>query len=466
MNCIFICIFKNKHHIDLLYLLLESLYIFGNLRDDTEILIYTSNEFMKIIENSNWFTSKIRFEINDTYHDVDKSCKSRLDLFNLQSSSKYDKFLYLDTDILITQFEPEMDINVVFDIAMDDLLYTVEEGQIGNIEEYYGRSLFGDEIDDYEDKSAFSSGILLFKNCEKIKQLFYQINECIKIRGNESNYYDQPFIVYNAFKYKLFDNQKLKQFAINQHTNFNLEFLTGMVINHFPGDPTGSKIEIKINIMQTVLNSLKHIMTLKIIEYAKTYIDQNLMPIINQIGEPLEGNIFTEHQSINYTYVFFNKVMNISSLLLNKQIKNVMEIGFNSGFSTLLMLLSNSNVKITCFDLGEHKYTLPCYEKLKETFGNRLNLIIGDNTQTLQTVNDKYDLIHIDGGHSTEVAESDIINSARLSKKGTIIIMDNYNFPNLHDLWNNYVRIYNLTTPNIQIHSSPHHDIKYFHYTM
>ena len=63
---------------------------------------------------------------------------------------------------------------------------------------------------------------------------------------------------------------------------------------------------------------------------------------------------------------------------------NVMEIGFNSGFSTLLMLISNTNMHITCFDLGEHSYTLPCYEKIKETFGDRISIVIGDSTKTLQ----------------------------------------------------------------------------------
>ena len=27
---------------------------------------------------------------------------------------------------------------------------------------------------------------------------------------------------------------------------------------------------------------------------------------------------------------------------------------------------------ISCFDLGEHKYTMPCYQKLKETFGEQI----------------------------------------------------------------------------------------------
>jgi hypothetical protein len=141
--------------------------------------------------------------------------------------------------------------------------------------------------------------------------------------------------------------------------------------------------------------------------------------------------------------------------------KNVMEIGFNSGFSTLLMLISNPNIHISCFDLGEHKYIMPCFNKMKETFGDRINITIGDSTKTLQNINDNYDIIHIDGGHSTEVANSDIINSYRLSKQGTILIMDDYDFPNLHNIWDSYIVKYNLKKLNINVYNSPHHDIKY-----
>ena len=159
--------------------------------------------------------------------------------------------------------------------------------------------------------------------------------------------------------------------------------------------------------------------------------------------------------------MFENKTKNISNLVLNANVKSVMEIGFNAGFSTLLMLLSNPYIKITCFDLCEHKYSLLCYEKLKETFGDRIHLISGDSTKTLPLISEKYDLIHIDGGHSTDIAESDINTSFRLSKKGTILIMDDYYFGNLHELWDKYIDLYKLRSLHIYTYNSPHHDIKY-----
>jgi len=451
MNCIFCCVFNQEKYVDMFFLLLESIFIYGNLDHNTNIVIYTSTPFMNKIKQSHLFNNeKINFEINDSYNDIDKACKARLDLFNLPSIINYNKILYLDTDILVKD-----DINKVFDACKEDILYVLEEGAINYNMDYWGKTLFGNDINNYEDKTAFSSGILLFNNCEKIKDLFQKINEDIVKRPYNFSCYDQPYIVYNAFKYNLYNNKILKSLVVNNDNNIHSD----KVIYHFPGGP-GYYID-KINYMTIFLNNIKDFTINNNINKAKAYIDINLLPIIHNCGELLEGNIFMLHNTTNYTNVFLNKTKNISNMVLNKNIKNVMEIGFNSGFSTLLMLLTNPNICISCFDLGEHKYTMPCYEMLKETFGNRINIIIGDSTKTLQTVNDIYDLIHIDGGHSTEVANSDIINSYGLSKQGTILIMDDYDFPNLHNLWNGYIIKYDLKILDINVYNSPHHDIKY-----
>jgi len=451
MNFIFICVFNQEKYVDMFYLLLESIFIYGNLDANTKIVVYTSTPFMNKITQSHLFNNeKILFEINDTYDNIDKACKARLDLFDLPSVKNDNKILYLDTDILIKD-----DINKIFDVCKEDILYVLEEGDIDHETNWWGKTLFGDEINNYEDKTAFTSGILLFNHCEKIKDLFQKIKEDIIERPYHSDFYDQPYIVYNAFKYNLYNNKILKSLVVENDFNIHSD----KVIHHFPGGPGnyGHKIEK----MTIFLNNIKDYTIINNINKAKQYIDTNLLPIIHNYGELLEGNIFMIHHTTEYTDVFLNKTKNISNLVLNKNIKNIMEIGFNSGFSTLLMLLTNPNIHITCFDLGEHKYTIPCYEKLKETFGDRINITLGDSTKTLQNINEIYDLIHIDGGHSTEVAESDIKNCFRLSKQGTILIMDDYDFPHLHELWDNYIIKYNLQKLDINVYDSPHHDIKY-----
>jgi predicted O-methyltransferase YrrM len=451
MNCIFICVFNEQKYVDMFYLLLESLFIYGNLDDNTKILVYTSTSFMNIIKNSHLFNDeKIKFEINDTYNNIDKACKGRLDIFNFPSITNYNKILYLDTDILIKD-----DINKVFDVCKEDILYVLEEGDIFSETNYWGKILFDNDrmnnkdIHNYEDTTGFTSGILLFKNCEKIKDLFDKINENIIL--NDFDCYYQAYIVYTAFKNNLYNNKILKLLVVN---NDNIH--SDKVIHHFSG-----VVEEKIHNMTIFLNNIKDFTITNIINETKEFINKYLLPIIYNCNELLEGNIFMYHHHTTYTDLFINKTKNISNLVLNKNIRNVMEIGFNSGFSSLLMLLSNPNMHITCFDLGEHKYVMPCYEKLKEVFGNRINIIIGDSTKTLQIMHDKYDLIHIDGGHANEVASSDIINSYRLSKQGTILIMDDYDYNPLHILWDDYIKKYNLKKLDINLYNSIHHDIKY-----
>jgi predicted O-methyltransferase YrrM len=429
-------------------LLLESIFIYGELDDTTEILIYTSTPFMKMIQQSHLFNDKIKFEINDDKHNIDQACKARLDLFELSSVSKYEKILYLDTDIMVKrQLQP------VFDMVQDDILYVLEEGEIDSDTDWWGKSLFEDELSKYEDKTAFSSGIMGFKNCKKIKELFENIKEDMVSRNHY--FHDQPFIIYNAFKYHMYNNKLLKSFVKNNDYDIHSD----TIIHHFPGNPG-----IYNNKLEKMKNFLFHIKDDTIsnnIANSKKIIDDCLIHIIKNTNEKLEGNIFMFHETNTYTDLFINKAKNISNLVLNKNIKNVMEIGFNSGFSTLLMLISNPELKITCFDLGEHKYTLPCYEELKEIFGDRIELIIGDSMKTLPLINNHYDLIHIDGGHSNEVAESDIIQSHRLSKDRTILIMDDYDFSNLHELWDVYIKKFNLHNLQISLYDSPHHDIKY-----
>lgn len=453
MNCIFCCVF-NFENLDMFYFLLESIFIYGDLDYNTCVLVYTSTRIMNSIKQSHLFNNeKIKFEINNTYelNSIEKSHTAKLDFFNLSSSINYEKILYLNTSMIIKD-----NINKLFEVCKENILYVVEEGNFAdNKNDFWGQSLFGNEINNYKNKTPFTCEIILFNNCEKLKNLFVSISKDMIDRPYSFCCYDQPYIIYNAVKLNLYDNRILNKFFTNGDESIN----SNKVIHNFPGCPCVYKHK-KIK-MSNFLRELKDFTIGDNINKAKQYINLILLPIIRSCNEKLEGNIFMLHQTTEYTNVFLNKTKNISNLVLNKNIKHVMEIGFNSGFSTLLMLLSNPNIRVSCFDLGEHKYTIPCYNKLKETFGDRIELTIGDSTKTLKKTNECYELIHIDGGHSVEVANSDIINSYRLSKQGTILIMDDYDFPHLHKLWDNYIAKYNLKKLDIITYESPHHDLKY-----
>ena len=249
MNCIFYCVFNQVKYVDMFLISLESLIKYGNLDKNTNVLIYTSTLFMNMIKQNTLFDEeKIKFEINDSFDDITKACVSRLNFFILQSSKKYSKILYLDTDIIVKD-----DINKVLRLCEKDILYVLEEGVINNEYDYYGRSLFGDELSEYQDKTAFTSGILLFKNCEKISELFQKINSDILMRPRHFYCYDQPYIVYNTMICNLYDNQILKDFVVNNDANVH----SNKIIHHFPGI-TGV-YQHKITIMTDFLNQLRMI---------------------------------------------------------------------------------------------------------------------------------------------------------------------------------------------------------------
>jgi len=239
MDCVFVCVFHQEKYVDMFYIFLESLLTYGQLSETTHILIYTSTVFMNMIKQNPLFNhDKMRFEINDTYNNSDTACKSRLDLFEFPSVSNYNKILYLDTDIIVKD-----DLNKVFDVCTDDLLYVLGEGKITDNDNYYGGiRLFGDEIHNYsEDNSAFSSGILLLKNCEKMRFLFNEIKKDIIARPHYFQCFDQPYIVYNAFKYQVYDNKKLKTYAVNNDNNI----YSNKIIHHFPFCPGVFKFKIE-----------------------------------------------------------------------------------------------------------------------------------------------------------------------------------------------------------------------------
>ena len=206
---IFITAFNNIGYVQMLSLLVKTLYYYGNIDNNTDILIYTSTKFKYIIENSKFYSNKIKFFVSDNKNDIDSACKARLDLFDYEFINNYDKILYLDTDILI-----QKNINFIFDLIEENKIYAIKEGCIDN--DYYdymgGITLFKDEINNYTDKSGFNSGVMLFNNCIEIKNLFQIIKQHM-IENSSATFHDQPYFVYNAKKYNLINNTVLNDYV-------------------------------------------------------------------------------------------------------------------------------------------------------------------------------------------------------------------------------------------------------------
>ena len=111
-------------------------------------------------------------------------------------------------------------------------------------------------------------------------------------------------------------------------------------------------------------------------------------------------------------------------LLCLKRPKNILEIGTAVGFSTLLMAeYTGADTKITTIE----NYA-PRIEKAKKNFAaydkdGRINLIEGDAGEVLKSLDDKYDLVFLDGPKGQY--ESYLEDILRLMPEGALLITDN-----------------------------------------
>ena len=181
------------------------------------------------------------------------------------------------------------------------------------------------------------------------------------------------------------------------------------------------------------------------------YLD-DLKNIIIKSNVSLEGNCFYHHTTLNEFPELYSKQLNL--FWCGKQaIENICEIGFNAGHSTMLMLLGRSNTPLnfTIFDIGDHLYTKPSVEYIKSKFSHvNFEYVEGDSTiimpewiTTHKELMNKYDVVHVDGGHSEHCISNDMKNTDLLVKKNGIVIIDDTN----SYIINKYVDLY-LSTGN------------------
>lgn len=170
---------------------------------------------------------------------------------------------------------------------------------------------------------------------------------------------------------------------------------------------------------------------------------KNLIQIIQHVGEPLEGNIFFRHLETNFEKLdtaFLPKRRSLAMLAIMHT--EICEIGFNSGFSALLLLAANPLLHLTCIDICEHSYSLPCFNYLESQFPGRITLINSDSRMAiplLSKVNKHYGAFIIDGGHGIDTAETDLLNVINYSSKGSVICFDDSDSPYLRTMLNMYM---------------------------
>lgn len=399
-NLLFLTVFESKN-LKTLYTLLYNISSY-NINKNFDVLIYTNKFLMKKIKNIlEYINLNILFTIND--NPVCDYKKMKFDFFNLENISfdLYDKVLYIDDDTLLYK------LDIIFENCKEYLIYLITD-----------------------DNNIPIHSFMLFNNSENIKKLF----EIIKLKLDNNVSLNDIFVGLESNIF-LIHNNNLYNYAISDSIFCNKNIIIS---------------KNKDNQLITLYNQYMFKKTVDIHELiikVKTMINNNLMDIIKKHNEPIEGGLFNKHFGNDIDNVYNDKIFNLIDLILSNDVKNVLEIGFNAGFSTFLILLLNENINITCVDICEHSYTLNCAEKISNLFPNRMTFIKGNSLQVLTDLvnnNKKYDMIHIDGGHSIDVVYNDVNNCIKLSENKTFIIMDDYDFPSIKYIWDLFVEMYDM----------------------
>lgn len=229
-NLIYACIFMNKNYIHLLKIALQSMQKFGDKPADTDILIITeeqcNDDIVDMAERGNIKLDTFLLKGHDT---IFLAALARAFIFQYPRIDEYDRILYLDTDIIVSN-----SLSLILNKDPGTKLCGMREGRIGH--EWWGGDVFFDFTKVDKDTEAFSTCVLYFKNCREMKVLFNKIHESVitiypTLEGIPITL-EQPFIIYTAVMNDAYDNSLLNGLVVNHPDNYSKQ-----VISHFPIGP-------------------------------------------------------------------------------------------------------------------------------------------------------------------------------------------------------------------------------------
>ena len=191
----------------------------------------------------------------------------------------------------------------------------------------------------------------------------------------------------------------------------------------------------------------------------KDTIRTKLFPILQAQYQPLERNLFPITLTPADNDKYLSKCQNLYAAAIQPGIDQVLEVGFNGGFSALLFLLADPTIVVTIVDQGDQPYVKPCFAYLKDTFGDRVSLFLGNSNCVIPDLETQYDLVHIAGNPA--LLERDLVHARMAAKDTCIFIMNDVDLPARLAMWKRYVGYYKLTDVPFVV-PCPYHAVKQY----
>jgi lipopolysaccharide biosynthesis glycosyltransferase len=156
MNLVYMAVFHNRQYLELLKLLMASVKLFSGATTDIEFLVLTSPEFAPAVQEIAVLTGiPIRKKLFGFSSVFEASC-ARLHVFEYEDIERYEKILYLDTDMLV-----QGQLTTLFQENIEDRIYALPERSV--TWEHFG-GWFYDFKKINKNTPGMNGGILLFRN--------------------------------------------------------------------------------------------------------------------------------------------------------------------------------------------------------------------------------------------------------------------------------------------------------------
>ena len=128
----------------------------------------------------------------------------------------------------------------------------------------------------------------------------------------------------------------------------------------------------------------------------------------------------------------------IKRILKATKAKKIMEIGMYAGHTVVGFLDADEDVVVHAIDICDHDHVHACASRIMKAYGkSRFSFGEMDSTTMgLQSL-EGYDLVRIDGGHSTEVLQQDCIRA--IASKVPWIIIDDMGMKNVREFVSNQI---------------------------
>lgn len=240
-NLVYVTLHGRDDYAQLFDLFFASLLFRTRRTDAFTLLINTSSRFRDRVEYTRKFGLDVDLWITSDRQSVFDAAFARYSIFEFPDLGRYDKILYLDTDILLNG-----DLNTLFERDLSRAaVHCLQEGFVSSPTEYYGRSLFVESNrHDLLGRPGVTSGAMLFSNSPGVESLFRRVfadGYADRLKGRTFLCLDQPYLNYHATVESLVDCGLMAEVMENNPARPG----HGRLLCHFPGGPGNYESKIQ-----------------------------------------------------------------------------------------------------------------------------------------------------------------------------------------------------------------------------